>query len=106
MFTRLADIEIRHKEKLLGLYKVFKPNVSHMEAFEDLIIPEVMEGGLTTEGFLELNKPALRTIPDVLEMAMALETQDLDLYLRYSLKSEEEKTKKSSMRLPKRKRAI
>lgn len=94
MFARLADIEIRHKEKLFGLYKIFKPDVPHMEAFENLIIPEVMEGGLTIEEFLELNKPALRTIPDVLEMAMAIETQALDLYLRYSTKSEGEKTKK------------
>lgn len=94
LFARLADVEIRHKEKLFGLYKIIEPDVPHMKDFENLIIPEVMEGGLTTEEFLEQNKPALRTIPDVLDMAMAIETQALDLYLRYSTKMEDEKTKK------------
>jgi rubrerythrin len=64
-----------------------------MQGFEDRIVPEVIEGGVTTEEFLELNQPALQTIPEVLDMAMMIETQALDLYLRYSARSEDEKTK-------------
>jgi rubrerythrin len=54
----------------------------------------VMEGGFTTEEFLEKNKPAMQTIPGVLNIAMMLEAQAMDLYLRYSQKIEEDKSKK------------
>ncbi len=53
-----------------------------------------MEGGFTTEEFLEKNKPTMQTIPGVLDIAMMLETQAMDLYLRYSQKIEEDRSKK------------
>ena len=43
-----------------------------------------MEGGLSMEDFLKANEPALETTGDVVSMAMILETQSLDLYLRYA----------------------
>jgi len=52
-----------------------------------------MEGGLTAEEFLEKNRLAMETIPDVLNIAMMIETQALDLYLRYSNRTKDEKSK-------------
>ena len=36
--------------------------------------------------FLEKSRPAMQTVPDILNIAMMLETQALDLYSRYSQK--------------------
>lgn len=93
LFNKLARIEVIHKQKLFELYKNFEKDVPDMETFEQNVIPNVMEGGLNAEEFLELNQSALQTIPDVLNMSMMIEAQALDLYLRYSIKSEDEKTK-------------
>lgn len=79
MFAKLADIEVRHKEKLFNLYKRLDPSAHDLEAFEAKVVSKFMEGGLTTEEFLEKNKPAMETVLDVLNMAMMIETQALDL---------------------------
>ena len=63
------------------------------KTFEKDIDASVMEGGFTTEEFLEKNKPFLQTVTDVLSVAMMLETQAMDLYMRYADKSTEVKTK-------------
>ncbi|MGB5992654.1 MAG: ferritin family protein, partial [Desulfobacterales bacterium] len=43
-----------------------------------------MEGGFDAVSFLEENEPHLKTIPDALSLALMLESQALDLYLRFS----------------------
>ena len=93
LLTRLAGIEDRHKEKLFDLYIVLDPDNTDKEAFETTVVSGVMEGGFTTEEFLEENKDAMNTAPGVLNISMMLETQALDLYLRYAQKAEEEKSK-------------
>lgn len=93
MFEKLADIEVLHKHKLFELYREFDPTVSDVDRFEAETVTVVMEGGLTTEEFLAQNKPAMNTISDVLDIAMMIETQALDLYLRYSHKAKEQKSK-------------
>ncbi len=52
-----------------------------------------MEGGYTTEEFLEQNRDSMKTVFDVLNIAMMLETQAFDLYMRYSQKAKDEKSK-------------
>ena len=75
------------------LYLTLGPTVTDMEAFEGDIVSDVMEGGFTTEEFLEKNTGSMKTVPDVLNMAMMLETQAMDLYMRYSDKAKDEKSK-------------
>ena len=91
LLTRLADIEKTHKKRLFGLYQTLDPAASGKEEFEANIASEMMEGGFTTEEFLEQNRSAMQTVQDVLNVAMMLETQALDLYLRYSQKIKDEK---------------
>ena len=52
-----------------------------------------MEGGFTTEEFLEQNRDSMTTVPDVLNIAMMLEVQGMDLYMRYSQKAKDDKTR-------------
>ena len=89
VFAKLAGIEERHKERLFDLYLTLDPAVADREAFENSVVSGVMEGGFTTAEFLEQNRDVMNTVPDALNMAMMLEAQALDLYMRYSEKAEQ-----------------
>ena len=93
LLSKLAAIEENHKQRLFRLYLTLDPAAIDRETFEAHIMSGIMEGGFTTEEFLEQNRPAMQTTADVLNVAMMIETQALDLYLRYSQKSKEEKSK-------------
>jgi rubrerythrin len=93
LLNKLAKIEKNHKKRLFDLYKTLEPTVTDIERFEDDIVTDVMEGGFTTEEFLEKNTESMKTASDVLSMAMMLETQAMDLYMRYSEKSRDEKSR-------------
>jgi len=84
--ARLSKIEDRHKERLFDLYLTLDPGLADREAFEADIVAGIMEGGFTTSEFLDQNRDAMTTAPDLLNIAMMLETQALDLYMRYSEK--------------------
>ena len=93
ILTKLAGIEDKHKEKLYTVYNALYPGVRDIEAFEAGITEDVMEGGLTTDEFLTKNKSVMLTLEGVLSIAMMLEAQALDLYLKYSQVVKEEKSK-------------
>ena len=93
LLNKLAKIEENHKQRLFELYSTLDPTVTDREAFETDIVSDMMEGGFTTEEFLEQNRDSMKTVPDVLSIAMMLETQALDLYMRYSEKAKDEKSK-------------
>jgi rhodanese-related sulfurtransferase/rubrerythrin len=69
LFAKLADIERHHKQRLFDLLAEIDP-----------------------DDFLQKNEPFLQTVSDVLDLAMMLETQALDLYLRFAEKSTDERT--------------
>ncbi|QTA91123.1 rhodanese-like domain-containing protein [Desulfonema magnum] len=94
LLTQLSKIEEKHKQRLFNLYLTFDPGPADKDAFERTIMSEVMEGGLTTEEFLEQNKPVMQTAADVLNIAMMLEAQAMDLYMRYAEKSKDENVRK------------
>lgn len=94
LLRKLARIEEKHKQKLLDLYMTQNTTGRGSEAFEAEIMNEMMEGGFTTKEFLEKNRPVMETTADILSLAMMLETQALDLYLRYSQKAEDEESRR------------
>lgn len=93
LLIRLSRIEGHHKERLFELYLALDPVPVDRETFESQRVSEVMEGGFTTEEFLAQNKQDMGTIPEILGIAMMLEAQALDLYLRFSQKAKDEKSK-------------
>ena len=93
MITELAEIEGTHKQRLYDLYLTLDPGVTGREQFEAGIVSRMMEGGFTTEEFLRQNRDAMKTIPDLLTVAMMLEAQALDLYMRYSEKIKDPQSK-------------
>jgi rhodanese-related sulfurtransferase len=89
LFTRLGHIEDFER------YKSLNPEGRDMAAFEAQVAADIMEGGYNVKEFMAKNESHLQTVPQVLEVAMMLETQALDLYLRFADKSREDETKKT-----------
>ncbi len=99
LFDKLAGIEVRHKERLFELFGRHSGEGLDREAFERDIVVTAMEGGLTAEEFLASHQAVLETKVEVVSLAMELETQALDLYMRYSSTLEHGETKEVMFQL-------
>jgi sulfur-carrier protein adenylyltransferase/sulfurtransferase len=75
---------VGHERRLFAEYGRLVPGSQDQESFEAAIVPDALEGGFNAEEFLAANKAYLEAVPQVLELAMMLETQALDLYLRFA----------------------
>lgn len=93
ILSRLAGIEENHKKKLFDIYRTIKQTETDEQTYQSSVVSDMMEGGFTVEEFLETNASALQTVEDVLGMAMMLETQALDLYLRFVQRIQDEKSR-------------
>jgi rubrerythrin len=93
LFKKLADIEILHQQRLVELYKEMTGTVLSIEEFAEKIAEPAMEGGLTTEEYLQLYPIDLNSELEVLGLAMAIEAQALDLYMRAADNSKKSETR-------------
>jgi rhodanese-related sulfurtransferase/rubrerythrin len=93
LLSKLADIETRHKKKLLDLLAEIESPAKNTEAYEADIRPKILEGGFQLSDFMKKNESFLRSVQGVLDLAMMLETQALDLYLRFAEKSTHTQTR-------------
>ncbi|MEW6594753.1 MAG: rhodanese-like domain-containing protein [Thermodesulfobacteriota bacterium] len=83
LYERLAGFEARHKARLEEAYRA-----GHGGEAIPAGTGAVMEGGQQPAELLARVKDLLRAPRDILELAMALETQALDLYGRMAQKSD------------------
>jgi len=93
VLLKLAGIEEKHQEKLYRLHLTLDPS-SDRKKLENRFVPGVMEGGFTTEEFLDQHRSMLDTPTHVLSLAMMLETQAFDLYMRYAQQGKDQESKK------------
>ena len=93
LFMKLAQIEENHKKRLSDLYGTIEPSGKPLESLGSDTGEGMMEGGFNVEAFTQRNEPFLDTPHRVIDLAMMLETQALDLYLRFSQKTENKATK-------------
>jgi sulfur-carrier protein adenylyltransferase/sulfurtransferase len=93
LFAKLGRIEVVHKQKVFERYVVLTPGAPDMAAFESGMTADIMEGGFHLEEFMAANGPWLKTVDQVLELGMMLETQALDLYMRFAEKSQDGETR-------------
>lgn len=82
LLGKLAAIEIFHQEQLVLLYEKITGTTLSVSDFAVKIAEPAMEGGLTTEEYLQLYKTDLDSEQEILALALAIEAQALDLYLR------------------------
>jgi rhodanese-related sulfurtransferase/rubrerythrin len=99
LFIKLASIENIHKQKLFALYANCDKAHMDVKSFEKNIVSNIMEGGFTNEEFIQKNRPAMETVQDIIDLAMTIETQALDLYMRLADKAESEESKNIFFRI-------
>jgi rhodanese-related sulfurtransferase/rubrerythrin len=85
LFGSLARVEESHRQRLLEVYGRLEPGARELD--EKAAATAILEGGFPFEEFLAANEAFLNTAPHVLDLAMMLETQALDLYLRLARRS-------------------
>jgi len=95
LYTRLMGFEDAHKTRLLAEYRQAHGSAAMPGTGAD----GFMEGGSRVEGFLARVDARLQTKRDILELAMALETQALDLYSRMAHKSQKGEARALFLRL-------
>ena len=82
LFQMLSTIEIKHQDRIFDEYIKISGSAVSREDFEKSIVVPAMEGGLTTEEYLDRYKLDLDVPEEVISLAMAIESQALDLYQR------------------------
>jgi rubrerythrin len=99
LFKKLASIEVHHQERLVDLYNEMTGMVVPLADFAKKIAQPALEGGLTTEEYLRLYHTDFDSETEVLGLALAIEVQALDLYLRAAQRSRGEGAKKVLYRI-------
>ena len=94
LLTMLADIEKQHKKRLLEILAETDSPINDTEAYEAELRPSILEGGFGLDDFMKENESFFSSVQGVLDLSMMLETQALDLYLRFADKSADERTQK------------
>ncbi len=94
LFEKLSEIEVKHQERILDEYRKITEKSITREEFEKNIVASTLEGGLTTEEYANLFHPDWESVTDIIEVAMSIEAQALDLYLRASDRSGEPQSQK------------
>ena len=90
LFTKLGSIEVKHQDRLVVEYNRLTGKTASREELETLTSGPDMEGGLTTEEYMNLFNPDLESVVDIVSIAISIEGQALDLYMRAAADSSDE----------------
>ena len=82
LFQKLSDIEINHKKRVFEAYTELTGSTEPIDVFENNMVAPAVEGGLSTDEYIDLFHPDLESEVDVISLAMSIEAQALDLYQR------------------------
>jgi rubrerythrin len=99
LFAKLARIELNHQEHLFTEYQKVSGTERSREDFDKNQVADAMEGGLTTEEYLQIYHPDLEVAEEVVSLAMGIEAQALDLYQRTADRTDDEKTRAALLRI-------
>jgi len=87
LFQRLSGFEELHQEKLFSLYRSLTKESPTREKFEGGLDGEFAEGGVSVRELLERYADRIETTVGALDLALSIEAQALDLYLRFADKA-------------------
>ena len=88
LFAKLSEIEVQHQKSIYNAFLDISPDKVSLDDFEAMVETRALEGGLSTDEYLDLFKPDFNSETDIISLAMSIEAQALDLYQRVSLKVE------------------
>ncbi|MBI5589366.1 MAG: sulfurtransferase [Deltaproteobacteria bacterium] len=87
-------LELRPKDRLALAFPAGEAPPERIGENSDTFGSRLMEGGIDMNAFMEENQQFLNDVPGYLDLAMMIETQALDLYLRMAADSKNELTRK------------
>jgi rubrerythrin len=105
LFRKLSDIEVLHQNRLLEEYIRITGKEIDRDAFESGQVEKTVEGGLTTDEYIRLFKPDWNTWSDIVDLAMSIEAQALDLYTRAANRSTDERSRGAMKKIAEEERA-
>ncbi|BBO74589.1 sulfurtransferase [Desulfosarcina widdelii] len=89
LFQKLAQIETLHQDRIFDEYLQVSGSQVSREEFENDLVINAVEGGLTTDEYIQMFKPNWDSAVDIISLAMSIEAQALDLYTRASERSKD-----------------
>jgi len=92
LFQKLSRIEINHRDRIFREYVRISHTTVSQEAFASDQVASAAEGGMTTEEYVSFFNPDLESPEGVIELAMSIEAQALDLYFRASERVEQKES--------------
>jgi rubrerythrin len=92
-FQQLSDIEVKHKKRVFEAYTELTGSTEPVDVFENDKVARAVEGGLSTDEYIQRFRPDLESEVDVISLAMSIEAQALDLYQRTAENSKDQKSK-------------
>ncbi len=99
LFHQLSQIEVKHQDHIIEQYSALTGKSITRDTFETRQVSAVLEGGLTTEEYANLLMPDYDSVAEIIELAMSIEAQALDLYLRASQKAQDEAGKQALIQI-------
>lgn len=105
LFLKLSDIEVKHQMSIYLAFNDLNDVDVSKEAFERMVTQKSLEGGLTTEQYLELFPVDLDVPSEVVGLAMSIEAQALDLYERLARKITTPSSKEIVLKIAKEEQA-
>jgi rubrerythrin len=90
LFTKLGGIEVKHQDRIVAEYNRLTGKTVGREDLEAQTAGTGVEGGLTTDEYINLFTPDLESVVDIAAIAISIEGQALDLYLRAAAGSSDE----------------
>lgn len=95
LFHKLFAIEIIHQNRLLVEYNRITGKSFENVDFDREIVAPAVEGGLSTDEFMEMFNADLDSQSEVIGLAMSIEAQALDLYQRASENAQDPESKEA-----------
>jgi rubrerythrin len=94
LLQKLSEIEVKHQDRIFNEYITITGKSVNREEFEKNTVSQEVEGGLTTEEYMNLFQPDLESMEDIISLAMSIEAQALDLYMRAADRTSNPQSKK------------
>ena len=105
LFGKLSAIEVKHQDRLFAEYEQISDVPLGRRDFARKAETETMEGGLTTDEYLALYPTDFTVAAEVISLAMGIEAQALDLYLRAAENCAQESTRQALRRIAEEERS-
>jgi rhodanese-related sulfurtransferase/rubrerythrin len=99
LFLKLSTIEVKHQERIFSEYLRVTGSKASRDEFAQKTFAPAMEGGLTTDDYIQRYQPNLENPAEVTSLAMAIEAQAMDLYQRAADRANSGESKSALLRI-------